>query len=202
MGSGSSRATRKANRQEKERQATIAAGTGRVNAIFDAPERAEGRGDFLSAVRDHYRTGLDRDKARADRRLKFSMARGGLTGGSAQVDANRTLGEDYTEGLLGAEERAQGALSELELGDEQSRLSLLSMVQQGLDTTTAASRAGAAVMNNTANARSNAFADSLGDVFGNTADIYKRQEEMAARRRGEQAAYASLYGNPRYQGGN
>jgi hypothetical protein len=202
MGSGSNNAAQKANRMEKKRQAEITAGTSRVNNIFDAPERAAGRTDFLSAVRDHYRTGLDRDKARTDRRLKFSMARGGLTGGSAAIDANRVVGEDYTTGLLGAEERAQGAVSGLEAEDDQSRLNLLAMVQQGLDATTAASRAGSMVMTNTANARSNAFADSLGDVFGNSADIYKRQEELAARRRGERAAYDSLYGNQRYQGGN
>jgi hypothetical protein len=202
MGSGSSNAVQKANRMEKKRQAEITAGTNRVNAIFDAPERAAGRGDFLSAVREHYRTGLDRDKARVDRRTKFSMARSGLSGGSADIDANRTIGEDYTTGLLGAEERAQGAVSSLEASDDQSRLQLLAMIQQGLDATTAASRAGSATMSNTANARANAFADQLGDVFGGSADIYKRQEEMQARRRGEQAAYNSLYGNPRYQGGN
>jgi hypothetical protein len=202
MGSGSDRASKQAAKAEKERQLAMTEGTNRVNAVFDSPDRASQRQDFLTAVREHYLTDINRQKVKNDRNLKFSMARGGLTGGSAAIDANRVVGEDYTTGLLGAEERAQGAVSGLEAEDDQSRLNLLAMVQQGLDATTAASRAGSMVMTNTANARSNAFADSLGDVFGNSADIYKRQEELAARRRGERAAYDSLYGNQRYQGGN
>lgn len=196
MGSqGISNAQRRANQNERERQATIKAGTASVNSIFDAPERAAQRGGFVQSVRDYYRSQLDRDKGQADRRLKFSMARNGLTGGSAAVDANRTLGEDYTQGLLDAETKAQGAESDLLSQDEQSRLNLMSMIQQGMDATSAAQRASSMVSMNAQNAQANAFAQGLGDVFGSTAYIYKKQEEDAQRRRGERAVYDALYGN-------
>lgn len=195
MGSGSSRAQQRANRMERERQATIKTGIANVNSIFDAPERAAQRGDFVSSVRDYYRSQLDRDKSKADRRLKFSMARNGLTGGSAAVDANRTLGEDYTQGLLTADTKAQGAEGDLMAQDEQARLNLMSMIQQGMDATSAAQRASSMVAMNSQNANANAFAGGLGDVFGSTAAIYKKQEEDAARRRGERAVYDALYGN-------
>jgi hypothetical protein len=198
MGSGSDKAAREANRMEKERQAEIQRGTKRVNSIFDAPERAAQRGDFLSALREHYRTQLDRSKGTADRRLRFAMARSGLTGGSAAADAGRTMGEEYTRGLLDVDTRAQGALADLEGQDEQSRLQLLSAIQSGLDATTAANRASSALRVNVGNAQANAFADQLGDVFGDTAQIYKRQEENAERRRGERAAYDALYGRRMY----
>lgn len=188
------RASQSAAWQEKERQAAIQEGTNRVNAIFDAPARAAQRGDFLTAVRDKYRTDIDRSKATADRRLRFSMARSGLTGGSAAADANRVLGEDYAKGLLDAETRGQQAVADLEGQDEQTRINLISLVQSGLDSTTAAQRAASAVSANARNAQANAFAEDLGDVFGGTADIYRRQEEAAARRRGEAAVYDTLYG--------
>lgn len=196
MGSDSGKSAANAARfQEYERQAAIQRGTDRVNAIFDAPERAAQRNDLLSALRSKYRTDLDRSKATADRRLRFAMARNGLTGGSAAADANRVLGEEYTQGLLNAETKSQQAVADLQGQDEQSRNNLIALIQSGLDATSAAQRASSAMAINAANARTNAFADGLGDVFGGTADIYKRQEEAAARRRGEAAVYDALYGS-------
>lgn len=193
MGS-SNRAVKQAKRQEQERQAAIDLGTGRVNAIYDAPARAGQRDDFVTALRAQYGDQLDRQKMVADRRLRFALARNGLTGGSAAVDANRTLGEDYMAGLVDAENRAQGAGADLMAQDEESRLALLQLVQSGMDAATAGSRAQSALRTNLERTRSGALTDSLGDVFGNTATIYKRQEEGAERRRGEKAAFDSIYG--------
>lgn len=193
MGS-SNRAVKQAKRQERERQAAIDLGTGRVNAIYDAPDRVGQRDDFIAALRAQYGDQLDRQKAVADRRLRFALARNGLTGGSAAVDANRTLGEDYMAGLVDAENRAQGAGAGLMAQDEESRLALLQLVQSGMDAATAGSRAQSALRTNLERSRTGALTDSLGDVFGNTATIYKRQEEGAERRRGEKAAFDSIYG--------
>lgn len=195
MGSNSaSRAQRQANRTERERQAAIALGTERVNKVFDSPERGRQIEDFLAALRERYTDDANRQKGTADRRLKFSMARSGLTGGSASVDANRNLGEEYVRGLLDAENTALETQGRLRAQDEASRMDILSMIRQGLDATTAANRAGAAMRANAQIAEGGAFADGLGDIFGGTADIYKRQTEAAERRRGERAAYDSLYG--------
>lgn len=195
MGSNSaSRAQRQANRAERERQAAIALGTERVNKVFDSPERGKQLEDFLAALRERYTDDANRQKRTADRRLKFSMARSMLTGGSAAVDANRNLGEEYVRGLLDAENTALETQGRLRAQDEASRMDILSMIRQGLDATTAANRAGAAMRANAQIAEGGAFADGLGDIFGGTADIYKRQTEAAERRRGERAAYDSLYG--------
>lgn len=203
MGSNSaSRAQRQANRVERERQAAMALGTERVNKVFDSPDRATQLDDFLKALRERYTDDANRQKGIADRRLKFSMARAGLTGGSASADANRSLGEDYTRGLLDAENTALETQGRLRAQDEASRMEILSMIRQGLDATTAASRAGSAMRANAQIAEGSAFADGLGDIFGSTADIYKRQTEAAERRRGERAAYDSLpYGKASFGGG-
>lgn len=180
---------------ERARQITIQRGTEKVNSIFDDPARQAQHDDFLRAIREFYTTDANKQKAVADRTMKFSMARSGLSGGSANVDANRQLGEEYTKGLLDAENKAQGAYNDLNSQDEQARLNLLSMVRSGMDTTTAAQRAGAAIQSNAAAAQTDTLANGLGDIFGTTAQNYKRQQEAADRRRGVTDAYGSVYGS-------
>lgn len=196
MGStnGAAKAQKKAAQAEAERQQRMQTATDRVNRVFDSPDRASQLEDFLQAVRENFRTDADRQKVIADRKLKFSMARNGLTGGSASLDANRTLGEEYTRGILNAEAKAQEAQGELKSQDEASRLSLIGMIRQGLDATTAAQRAGAAMSSNAQIAKGSSMSNGLGDIFGNTASIYKQQTEAAERRRGERVAYDSIYG--------
>lgn len=179
---------------EQARQITIQRGTQRVNDIFDDPNRSGQIDAFLQGLRDFYSTDANKQKGIVDRNLKFSMARSGLTGGSAAIDANRTVGEDYTKGMLDAENKAQDAASRLRNQDEQTRLSLLGMVRSGMDTTTAAARAGAAMQNNAQGAQTEAMTNGLGDIFGNAAAIYKQQREGDERRRGIRDAYGSVYG--------
>jgi hypothetical protein len=191
-GKGKLSPTKRARLDEQARQAKMAEGTDRVNAVFDSPERAAQLEQFLQALRENFRLDADRQKQIADRKLRFSMARGGLTGGSAAVDANRTLGEEYTKGVLGAESRAQEAQGRLKSQDEASRLGLISMIRSGLDATTAAQRAGAAMQQNAQTTSANAMTSGLGDIFGSTAGIYKQQQEAAERRRGEYLAGAAV----------
>jgi hypothetical protein len=179
---------------EAARQVAIRQGTERVNSIFDDPARAAQHEAFLKAIRDYYTTDANRQKAIADRNLKFSMARSGLTGGSAAVDSNRLLGEEYTKGLLSAENKAQGSFSDLQQQDEQARLNLLNMVRSGMDTTTAAQRAGGIMQANAASAQTNALSQGLGDIFGSTTQTYQRMQDAAARRQGVRDAYGSVYG--------
>lgn len=195
MGQDSSakRAQREATRAEEARQARIADTTRRINKVYDAPARQQQYSDFVSAVRKRYVDDANRQKAVATRQLKFANARAGLTGGSQDVDSRRTLGEEYTRGILDSESKAQGALADLRNQDEQSRLQLIQLGQSGLDATTAAQRAGALARSNAASALDGSAVRGLGDIFGATADTYKRQQEAAAFRRGQQAPVGGLY---------
>lgn len=196
MGSPDNSAQKEAQRAEADRQARIANTTTQINSAYDAPGRQAQYGDFLKAVRQNYTDDATRQKTVADRGLKFSMARSGLTGGSAAVDARRTSGEEFQRGILQAEDRAQGALGDLKMGDEQSRLQLIQMAQSGLDATTAATRANAAISAGAQSALSDSKAKGLGDVFGATIKTVGAQQEAAAQRRGQTSAVGSLYGNP------
>lgn len=192
-GGSSNSAQRAAERAEAERQARITASVGRINTAFDNPQRAQELGDYLGATRQFYMDDLNRQKGDTDRNLKFAMARNGQTGGSVSIDNARRVGEDYTRGVVEADRRAQGAVADLRSQDEQSRLGLISMAQSGLDATTASSRALSALQNNIQAGRATSTAQGIGDAFGNFANIYRRSQEDAARRRGEKDVYGTLY---------
>ena len=199
MGGGSNNAQRAAEQQEAQRQAAIRRSTGEINAVFDDPARQGQVDQLIQDTLGYFRNDLDRQKANTDRSLKFAMARSGLTGGSASVDANRQVGEDYLRGVVEASRRAQEAGANLQMQDENARQSLLAMAQSGLDATTAASRSASMLQGNLQSGRATATANGLGDMFGNFADLYKRSREAAAERRGVQMGLGSYY-QPMYGG--
>lgn len=80
-------------------------------------------------------------------------------------------------------------------------MQIISMIRSGLDSTTAAQRAGSAMQANAQSAQGRAMSQGLGEMFGGTADLYKRQAEAAERRRGERVAYESVYGRSAFGGG-
>ena len=193
MGGGStSRAGEEANRMEQQRQAAIKGTQARVNATFDSPGRQADIAGLVSATRTFFGQDLDRQKADTDRQLRFAMARGGLMGGSVNRDTQKEFGEQYGRGLLEVERRALGAGSELEASDQDARARLISLATSGLDATTGASQAAAALRTNLAAGKSAAQANGLGDAFGNFAQFIKQSRESAEQRRGADDAYGRM----------
>lgn len=183
-----------AQEAEAERKQQIGATTDRINKIYDAPERQAQYGDFVNAVRDKYLGDANKQKVIADRETKFATARSGLTGGSREVDSKRQLGEEYTQGILQAENKAQSALGDLKAQDNSSRMNLIQLAQSGLDASTAASRAMANTKAGTAGALADSTMQGLGDVFAGSAAVYRKQQDAAALRAGRTAPLGSLYG--------
>lgn len=196
MGSNNNaeQAQRAAQQADADRRAAIAGTTSRINQVYDAPERQAQYSDFIGALRGQYSGDLGRQQTKTARQLKFSTARGGLTGGSADVTGRRKLGEEFTRGVLAAEDKAQGGLSALKAKDEGSRMNLIQLAQTGLDSTTAAARAAETAQVNFAGARGDSMVNNLGDMFANTTATYKTQQDAAARRAGQQAPVGSPYG--------
>lgn len=187
-------AEQRAIHEEKLKQEQISNTEKALSDVYDSPERQAQYDDYVAALRDSYGTDLNKQKSSADRNLKFSMARSGLTGGSAAVDSNRTLGEEFQKGVLNAENKAQASLGELKAADEATRSNLFQLGLQGADATTTASRAQAGAQSALASQQATAQAQGLGDIFAGTADIYKRQNEAAAKRAQLTAPVGSLYG--------
>lgn len=189
----SSKSTTAAQQAEQWKQSQIDKTIDQINAIYDSDSRKQQISDYQTALQDYYLQDLNYQKTTADRDLKFALARSGLTGGSRQVDANRTLGEEYQKGILQAEQSAQSAASNLQSQDEQSRSNLLSLAQSGLSTTDAATRAASAMQSSLSSAKADAYGQGLGDIFTSVATTKKNSEEQKQQRLAN-AQYTSLYG--------
>lgn len=191
-GGGSSSASDAAQQREDERQAEIGRSTSAIDAAFG--NRGAQQQEFVNSLREFLTGDVRRQQKVAGRRSKFGLARAGLSGGSQSVDQGRTLAEEFTEGLLKAESGAQSGLANLKASDEQARLQLLGLAQTGLKSGTAASRASEAIQANLAGATASGFQQDIGDVFGKTANLFRAQEEAAARRKG--VSEAEVFADP------
>lgn len=190
-----------AARMEMERQERIREAQGRINQVFDNPRRARDIADFVSATRSKLMEDLNRQNTDAARELKFSLARGGLSGGSVNVDQNRRLTDEYNRGLINVEGRAQGAGAQLEAADQDARARLIQLATSGLDATTAASQAAAGLRSNFENAKSQAFGEQLGDQFAGITGFVKRRLEESGQRKAVRDSNFSLYGGGAAYGG-
>ncbi len=201
-GESSNKAQRQAEEAEKARQQQINQTTADINRLFDAPGREQQRKDFGQALLAFFTDDANRQKGVADRDLRFAMARSGLTGGSAAVDANRELGEEYSRGILQAGQRAQSAVADMRGQDEQARTNLIGLAQAGLSTGNAATQAAAAMRSSMSGADAAARTHGLGDIFGGVATARQRSEEAAEKRRTNKQ-FSEMYGPyyARFSGG-
>lgn len=195
MSSPSDKAQKQAQANENARQAAIANTQSQINAVFNDPKREADINDYMGGLREFYGQDLSRQKGDTDRQLKFAMARGGLIGGSTQVDQQKRFGEDYNKALLGVEQKVQGAGAQLRSEDQEARARLISLATSGLDATTGAQQAAASMRNNLAADKSTNMAQGLGDMFGNYSKYFNESKDAAERRR-QFDAMQSLYAPP------
>lgn len=182
MGS-ENKAAKEANKIEQERQARIASTVDAVNRAYDNPQRAAEIADYGDAVREFYTDDLNRAKAENDRELRFALARGGLTGGSTQVDQQRRFGEQYARGLLEVERRASGAMADLSAADQDARARLIGLANQGMDATTGASQAASAMRSTLESNKQQALMADMSSTFGQFNKFYEDSKAAAVRRR-------------------
>jgi hypothetical protein len=189
----SSRSDKQAKINEDQRNRAIHEGIGQVNAIYGSGREAQ-YGDYLQALRDRYTADLTDQSAIVDRKSKFSLARRGVIGGSAEQDTQRRNRKAYIQSLLANESGAQGAVGRLRQSDESSRQNLINMIFGGLDASTSAQRAGAAMRGNLAAAQSDFIPSALSSMAGAGANTYAQGAQYDAYRAGSRSAREALYG--------
>lgn len=195
---GQTGASKAAAAADAKRNAEIKESIDAITKAYSSPERQQQYENYGRTLTDYY-TGQVKEQSEANaRNLKFSLARGGLTGGSAAIDADTQLQKDYTKGLLAASQQAQAGKASLIASDQSAKQQLISLAQQGAYTGTAATQAGEAQRAALETARGNYSAAALGDLFKGTAEIYRNQQTAAANRRASQQPIGSLYGNTGY----
>jgi hypothetical protein len=199
MGSSPNKAYKQQKADEERRRREIEAGQRRIEAIFSAPERQKQIQDFIDAQREFYQSDLDREHRDAGLKLKFALARSGLSGGSADVDSNADLSEAYFRGVAEADRRALGAGANLRAEDQSAKQQLFSQLLGGSDATTAAQNAAQMMRTNASIAKQNATFGAFDSLFSQFGDIYKSSQEAAGERRAAKD-FGSLFGpRPRTQ---
>ena len=193
MSGGGNKAAKEANAAEQARQAAIRGTQGRINDVFNAPGRQADIADYVEAIRAYHTEDLARQKGDADRNLKFALARNGQIGGSTQRDQQNTFGANHARGLLEVQRKASSAGAQLEAADQDARARLITLATSGLDATTAAQQASAALRTNLEAGRSQAMAEGIGDVFGSIKGFADRARDASEKRRANRDAGWQLY---------
>lgn len=193
MCGGGGNAAAAAQQQEQQRQATISQNVNDIDKSF--ANRAPQYQQYLGATRNLYQTELGRQQGIASRNLKFSLARGGLTGGSVAADQGNELGREMAQGSINAEQKAQGGLAGLQSQDNSERLQLISLAQSGADIGNAATQSADALRANLGTAMSGSTAAGLGDVFGGISKNVDTFQNAAMARKGVNNSNQYLYGN-------
>jgi hypothetical protein len=190
---GGDKAAKKAEQAEQARQSQISSNVAGINRAFAGREPQYAQ--LGAALRERLNQDLALKRGEATRQTKFALARGGLTGGSAQRDAGKILNREAAEGAINAERMAQKGVADLRAQDEGTRMQMISLAQSGGDIGNAASQAASSLQANLQGARNANMNQGLGDVFGNTAMAYRNQQDAAARRRGlnEATVYANSF---------
>lgn len=190
-----------ASAREAERQRQIAETTARINAVFGDPSREAAYGTHRTNVRDLNMTDLDRSKQEADRALRFDLARRGVAGGSADVDAAAELLERYNRGVGDVSRHADTQAASLRAADEAAKRSLISQAQTGLDTGTAQRLALDSLGANLAEASSGARLQGLGNLFADLAYM-NRAKAIQAGQAGARLPYDDTAVYPRTSSGS
>lgn len=193
-GGGSNKAVKAQQEADAQKQQQIAAGTSAVNSVFDNPTRGTDIKSFVAATKGLLRGSLDDQQTDALRNTKFALARNGQTGGQVDVDQNANLAQFYNKGLLKVTQAANAAGERVKQSDENSRQSLLSLVQSGLDQNSAAIQAGNLTRSNIATETAAIDPNTVSSAFGNLADYYTNSTTQKAYNDANRTTGA-LYGN-------
>lgn len=167
---------------EEARQGRISANVTGINSAFAGREPQYAQ--FTDALRQRLNTQFGQQRAQATRQNKFALAKQGLTGGSAAVDAGKRLTREGQEGALQVERTAQGAAADLRAKDEAARAQMISLAQSGSDIGNAAQQTAQMLRANIGSAQNQNLTEGLGNIFGGTAQAYRTARDAAERRRG------------------
>lgn len=134
-----------------------------------------------SAVYDLNKMEVDRQAKEAERTNRFALARTGLLGGSADVEAASELNRRTNEGLLRAGGIADQSAADLKVADERTRSNLISMAQSGIDTGTAATMALEGLKGNSQQAAAARSGATVGGLFNDLSQAYLINQQLAGR---------------------
>lgn len=182
MCGGGNSASRAAQAQENQRQATIGKNVSDINSAFSGREGEYA--NYKTNLQGQYQTELNRQQALAARNQKFSLARGGLTGGSAAADAGTLLGQETAQGTVAAQQGVESGVAKLQASDEATRQQMIALAQSGGDIGNAAIQTAHSLQANLGNAQQTNIPAGLGDVFSGVTSSISDAKNAASLRSG------------------
>ena len=165
-------------------QANIDAQIKSINDLFATDQRAP---IYQQVYNDSYglqSSRLDENRQDALRKLRFGLARSGLTTGSADVSAHGLEQREFGRALSDASTAAQGQADQVRANDEKTRLNLIAQMRAGLDSADATQSALAQMADNANAARAQTRYDALDSYMGAVAPTIQNFQV----RSGQQAA--------------
>ena len=142
-----------------------------------------GRPEYYGAIGDAFRASatrdLDEQHAEAQRRLRFNLARRGLTGGSADAHAHGRIAKRKSDAALDVGSRARSAELGAAQGDEQLRGRLAGLIEAGHSPGDVLRQARAGLGANYAAAMAEADRAALGEVFGGIGGAFEQAPSFA-----------------------
>lgn len=186
---GSSNSASKAAEQQQAQQTqNVNQNVGAINDAFSG--RQSQYDNYLSALNTSYQSQLNLQNQNASRSLKFSLARGGLTGGSVAADQGGELQKEMGQGEVTAQQQAQGKLAGLESSDQAEKQQMISLAQSGANIGNAGQQVATSLQANLGNAQAALGPDTLGNVFGGITNTISNYNTAAQSRLGLRAAQA------------
>lgn len=149
-----------------DHQAELDAAIKGINDLFATDKRSPVYQQVYDDVYGLQSSRLNENREDTLRKLRFGLARTGLTGGSAAVGAHGTEQREFGRALSDASNVAQGASDEVRSNDERTRLNLIAQMRSGLDSADATQSALTQMADNANAARSGLRYDALDSYMG------------------------------------
>lgn len=194
MMGGSNNAASQAAAANAQSNADIANTVSQINSAYGSPARQAQYQTYGQNLNNYYTGQVNTQEATNARDLKFANARSGLTGGSEAVDSGTQLQKDYTNALLTASQNAQAGVSALQQSDTNAKNSLIGMAQQGNFTGAIPTQIATSQNAALGAAQNYGNANSLGNLFAGTANVWGNEQVAAANRKAQQSPIGSVYG--------
>jgi hypothetical protein len=188
MCGSTSDASSAAAQQQADQQAAVDNSISQINSAFAG--RQQQYNDYLGALNSSYQTQLNLQQAQSSRALKFSLARGGLTGSSVAADQGAELQREMGQGTVNAEQQAQAKLASLQSADVASKQQEIALAESGANIGNANQQTATALQANLNNAQANLGSDTLGNAFGGITNTINNYNTAAQTRLGLRAAQA------------
>lgn len=140
---------------------------------------------------------IARNRADAERALKFGLARSSLTGGSVDIDENKNILDANQRSTVQANQLADNQVQQVRAQDEADYANSIQKINAGLDADTAITAATAAVKNNRDQAISDPTSSSLNNLFASIGNAWSNYQygQAAANPYGRSTAISSTGGS-------